>query len=483
MEQKAGAQISTRAFVQSLIILLVLMLAAGVLTQVVPAGSYARTMQAGRQVIDPQSFQYVARPDYPIWRWLTAPVEVLWGPDAVTIITIIVFLLMVGSAFAVLDKSGILQAAIGRIVKAFGGKKYLLLLAITLFFMLLGAFFGIFEEVVPLVPLMIALSYLLGWDSLVGLGMSILATNMGFSAAITNPFTIGVAQKLAGLPLFSGAWLRVPIFIAIYAVLAVFLVRYARRVDRAPQSSPVFEQDRREREKYKSLDLNALAQAQPQLGKAIRWFAIFLVLILIALVAGPFVPPIASFSLPLVGLLFLIGGIGAGWMSGAGGRKVWKAALDGMTGIAPSIPLILMAASVKHIVAQGGIMDTILNSASRAFAQTSPFTAALMVYVLALVIEFFVASGSAKAFLLMPILLPLSDLVGLTRQVTVTAYCFGDGFSNLAYPTNPVLLICLGLTVVSYPQWLKWTAKLWLGVLAVTVVFLGIGVAIHFGPF
>ena len=483
MEQKAGAQISTRAFVQSLVILLVLMLAAGILTQVVPAGSYARTMQAGRQVIDPQSFQYVARPDYPIWRWLTAPVEVLWGPDAVTIITIIVFLLMVGSAFAVLDKSGILQAAIGRIVKAFGGKKYLLLLAVTLFFMLLGAFFGIFEEVVPLVPLMIALSYLLGWDSLVGLGMSILATNMGFSAAITNPFTIGVAQKLAGLPLFSGAWLRVPIFIAIYAVLAVFLVRYARRVDRAPQSSPVFEQDRREREKYKSLDLNALAQAQPQLGKAIRWFAIFLVLILIALVAGPFVPAIASFSLPLVGLLFLIGGIGAGWMSGAGGRKVWKAALDGMTGIAPSIPLILMAASVKHIVAQGGIMDTILNSASRAFSQTSPFAAALIVYVLALVIEFFVASGSAKAFLLMPILLPLADLVGVTRQVTVTAYCFGDGISNLAYPTNPVLLICLGLTVVSFPQWLKWTAKLWLGVLAVTVVFLGIGVAIHFGPF
>ena len=106
-----------------------------------------------------------------------------------------------------------------------------------------------------------------------------------------------------------------------------------------------------------------------------------------------------------------------------------------------------------------------------------------MVYVVALLIEFFVASGSAKAFLLMPILLPLSDLVGLTRQVTVTAYCFGDGFSNLAYPTNPVLLICLGLTVVSYPQWLRWTAKLWLGVLAVTIIFLGIGVAIHLGPF
>ena len=483
MEQKAGAQISTKAFVQSLIILLVLMLAAGILTQIVPAGRYARTVEAGREIIDPQSFQSVARPDYPIWRWFTAPLEVLWGPDGVTIITILVFLLMVGSSFAVLDKSGILKAVLARIVRAFGGRKYLLLLAITLFFMLLGAFFGIFEEVVPLVPLMIGLSYLLGWDSFVGLGMSILATNMGFSAAITNPFTIGVAQKIAGLPLFSGAWLRIPIFIALYAVLAFFLVDYARRVERAPETSSVFEEDRVERAKYQNLDLGTTVEGGARFGKAIGWFLVFLVLILLVLVGGPLVPALSQFSLPLVGLLFLMGGIGAGLMSGAGGGATWKAVREGVSGISPGIPLILMAASVKHIVAQGGIMDTILHSASLSFSQASPFLATLMVYVLALFIEFFIGSGSAKAFLMMPILLPLADLVGVTRQVTVTAYCFGDGFSNLAYPTNPVLLISLGLTVVSYPRWIKWTAKLWLGVLLVTVVFLGIGVAIRFGPF
>jgi uncharacterized ion transporter superfamily protein YfcC len=142
-----------------------------------------------------------------------------------------------------------------------------------------------------------------------------------------------------------------------------------------------------------------------------------------------------------------------------------------------------MAASIKHIVAGGGIMDTILHGASTAFSSASPVAAVLLVYLLALVIEFFVASGSAKAFLVMPILLPLGDLVGVTRQATVTAYCFGDGFSNLAYPTNPVLLICLGLTVVSYPIWLRWTARLWLAMLAVTVVFLAIAVGIGYGPF
>jgi len=482
MEQPAGVQIGKRAFFQSLLILFVLMLGAGVLTLIVPAGQYDRTLVEGREVIEPDSFRQTERPDYPAWRWLTAPVEVLWGPDSLTIITILVFLLMVGSAFAVMDRSGILKAAIGRIVQAFGGRKYVLLLVVSLFFMLLGAFFGIFEEVVPLVPLMIALAYMLGWDSLVGLGMSILATNLGFSAAITNPFTLGVAQNLAGLPLFSGAWLRVFIFLAVYGVLAVFLVWYARKIDRSPEASPVYAGDREARSRYVGADLAAGAPSA-QLGRAGAWLLACLALIGVVLVAAPFVPPLSGFSLPLVGVLFFAAGVGAGWLSGMGGRALGKAVVQGLAGIAPSIPLILMAASIKHIVAEGGIMDTILHGASTAFSSASPVAAVLLVYLLALAIEFFVASGSAKAFLVMPILLPLGDLVGVTRQATVTAYCFGDGFSNLAYPTNPVLLICLGLTVVSYPIWLRWTARLWLAMLAVTVVFLAIAVGIGYGPF
>lgn len=482
MEQPTGVQIGKRAFFQSLLILFVLMLGAGILTLAVPAGQYDRTLVEGREVIEPGSFRQIERPDYPAWRWLTAPAEVLWGPDSLTIITILVFLLMVGSAFAVMDRSGILKAAIGRIVQAFGGRKYVLLLVVSLFFMLLGAFFGIFEEVVPLVPLMIALAYMLGWDSLVGLGMSILATNLGFSAAITNPFTLGVAQGLAGLPTFSGAWLRVLIFLAVYGVLAVFLVWYARKIDRSPEASPVYAGDREARSRYAGADLAAGAPSA-QLGRAGAWLLACLALIGVVLVAAPFVPPLSGFSLPLVGVLFFAAGVGAGWLSGMGGRALGKAVRQGLAGIAPSIPLILMAASIKHIVAEGGIMDTILHGASTAFSSASPVAAVLLVYLLALAIEFFVASGSAKAFLVMPILLPLGDLVGVTRQATVTAYCFGDGFSNLAYPTNPVLLICLGLTVVSYPIWLRWTARLWLAMLAVTVVFLAIAVGIGYGPF
>ncbi len=483
MDQKAGAQISSRAFIQSLVILFILMVVAGILTRLVPAGSYDLVEVEGRLVIDPATFHYVPAPDYPVWRWFTAPIEVLWGPNGLTIIIIIIFLLMVGVSFAVLDKSGLLQAVLARIVKRFSQRKYLLLLVISFFFMAIGAFFGIFEEVVPLVPLMLALAYFLGWDALVGLGMSILAVNMGFSAAITNPFTIGVAQKLAGLPLFSGAWYRLIIFLVIYAIFAYFLLRYARKIEKNPESSPVYVEDQTERAKYGHLNLDSLAAPNPRLRIALVWFLAFLVLILLVLLSGPLVPAIASISLPVVGLLFFIGGIGASLIYGAPSRLVLRAAGEGLTGIALAVPLILMAASINYIINQGEILDTILHSASQPFSQASPILAAWLIYALTLLIEFFVASGSAKAFLLMPILLPLADLVGVTRQVAVTAYCFGDGFSNLIYPTNPVLLICLGLTAVSFPIWFKWSFSLWVWVLLATIIFLAIGVLIGYGPF
>lgn len=482
MEQKAGAQIGKRAFIQSLVILFVLMMVAGILTLVVPAGQYARIEVDGRETIDPASFQFTERPDYPIWRWFVAPLEVLGSDSGLTVIVIIVVLFFAGGAFAVMDKTGTLRAFIGRIVRRFSGQKYTLLWMVSLAFMFLGATLGTFEEVVLLVPVMIALSYSLGWDALVGLGMSILATNMGFSAAISNPYTLGVAQQLAGLPLFSGAWLRILIFIVIYLIFMAFLSAYARKIDKDPKTSLVHNEDNAEREKYQSLDASFI-QEDPKQNRAMNFFGIFLIFIFLTMLAVPFIPAISDYSLPLVGILFLVGGLGAGFLSGAGGKTVWQGLVEGWGGLAPSVPLILMAASIRYIIDSGGVTDTILHAAAEPFQQLGSFPAALVVYALALGIEFFIASGSAKAFLMMPIVLPLADLVGVTRQTAVLAYIFGDGFSNLAYPTNPVLLISLGLTVVSYPKWLRWTAKLWLWVILATIAFLGIAVAINFGPF
>ena len=483
MAERSGAQISKKAFIQSVLILLVIMLVAGVLTRVVPAGTYDRISDTGRELIKPDSFRFTDKLDYPIWRWFTAPVEVLWGDDSLLVIVIALFILMVGGAFAVLDKSGILKAALSRIVARFGDRKYALLLLISFFFMALGAFFGIFEEVVPLVPLVLSLSYYLGWDALVGLGMSILATNLGFSAAITNPFTIGVAQELAGLPLFSGSWFRIPIFIAIYAVFAFFITRYAKKVERNPEASLVYDETRANQEKFKPLDLSQQSEVPPAMKTATIFFMLFVIMIVAILIGAPFISFLSDYALPLVGLLFLVGGVGAGLISSENKKDIWNALREGMGGIAPGILLILMAVSIKHIVVSGGIMDTILYQASQVFQGANPFVSTILIYLLALLIEFFVASGSAKAFLMMPILLPLADLVGVTRQITVTAYCFGDGFSNMIYPTNPVLLIVLGLTVVGFPKWLRWTLPLWGMIGLITLAFLALGVAISYGPF
>jgi uncharacterized ion transporter superfamily protein YfcC len=480
MAPKSGAQISTKAFLQAVVIIFVLMIAAGVLTRLVPAGQYARVEVDGRQVIDATSFAVTARPDYPVWRWFTAPFEVLGAPGNVTVIAIILFILLVGVAFAVMDKSGILKSVISRIIKAFGDRKYALLLVITFFFMALGAFFGIFEEVIPLVPILIALAFSLGWDSLVGLGMSILATNVGFSMAVFNPFTIGVSQKLAGLPMFSGALPRIFLFLAGYVILALFLRAYARKIDKHPEASPVYKEDQPERLRLGSFQVDQTDD--PRMRRAIVFLAFFFALILAVLVASPFISFLSDFALPITGLLFVIGGIGGGLIAGAG-RTAWRAAWDGFLGIAPAVPLLMMAASVRYIVQSGGILDTILHWASTFTTGLSPFTAALMIYGLTLVMELFITSGSAKALLLIPILMPLADLVGVNRQIAVSAYCFGDGFSNLVYPTNAALLITLSLTVVPYHKWVKWLLGLWLWIFLATVLFLGLAVAIGYGPF
>jgi uncharacterized ion transporter superfamily protein YfcC len=479
-EPKSGAQISTKAFIQAVVIIFALMVAAGILTRLVPAGQYSLVVQNGRQVIDPNSFQLTSRPDYPIWRWFTAPFEVLGAEGNITVIAIILFILLVGVAFAVMDKSGILKSVISRIIMTFGGRKYAMLLVITFFFMALGAFFGIFEEVIPLVPILIALAFSLGWDSLVGLGMSILATNVGFSMAVFNPFTIGVSQKIAGLPLFSGALPRIGIFVAGYAILAVFLRTYARKIDKHPEASSVFKEDQEERSRLGNFKVDQTDD--PRMRRAIVFLAVFFSLILVVLVASPFVTFLSDYALPLTGLLFVIGGIGAGLMAGVG-RAIWKAVWDGFLGILPAVPLLMMAASVRYIVQMGGILDTILHWASTAFTHVSPFAAALMIYGLTLVMELFITSGSAKALLLIPIIMPLADLVHVQRQVAVSAYCFGDGFSNLVYPTNAALLITLSLTVVPYHKWVKFLLPLWLWIFLATVVFLGLAVAFGYGPF
>jgi len=487
--EEASLKIGKRTFIVAFVILLLLMITVGILTRVVPTGSYDRVMADGIETIVEDSYHTTNIAKFPVYRWFTAPIEVLGSSDGAVVIVIILFLLAVSMAFSLLEKSDIMSLFIAKAVKKFSRMKYLLMAIIVFFFMLLGAVLGTFEENIALVPLILALAYCMGWDSLVGLGMSMLASCFGFTAAITNPFSIAITQKIAGVPLYSGSGYRVIIFLVYYGVLFLFLYRYARKIERNPEKSKVYGDDAALREKYR--DSGSLEQmlnqkspeAMKRLEKATVAFSMFIAAMLVLFVLASFVSILSDLMLPILGVLLLAGGLVASKIAGIPARRRLKIIGSAAIGIAPGIVLILMAMSVKFIISNGGIMDTILYHMANVIMTTSPYVAILLAYALILLLELFVGSSSAKAFLVMPLIAPLSDLVGFTRQTSVLAFSFGDGFSNMIYPTNPVLLICLGLTVVSYTKWMKWTIKLQLISLALACVFLLIGVGIHYGPF
>jgi len=484
-QQQSSIKIGLRAFIGAAAIILILMIGSGIMTRVLPSGHYQRAMTEGHSSIVPNSFQYAEKPDYPVWRWFTAPGEVLVSKDNLTVITIILFIIFMSGSFTIMEDAGLVAYLLKGLIKRFRDNKYLLMAIIIFMFMFMAAFLGVYEGLVPLIVFIIPLAYSLGWDSLTGLGMSLLSLAFGFSAAVTNPFTIAVAQKISELPLFSGAWLRIIFFIIVYGLVYLFVSTYARKIEKNPESSAVYKLDKPLKEKFirQELEDETETSAKPEMTRALIWFSVCLTLALGFVVVSSMIPSVSDYAFPLMGVLFLIGGVGSGFLAGLRGSKIAGIFLKGTLNILPGIVLILMAYSVKYIIDQGQITDTILFSASTKIAGASPLKAVFLIYGLTLFMNFFIGSASAKAFLMMPILSPLADLVHITRQTAVLAFDFGDGFSNMIYPSNALLLIALGFTVVSYPKWIKWTLKLQGVMLVLTSIFLIIAVKIGFGPF
>ncbi len=487
-EKVGGVSIGVKAFITSAIILLAMMIAAGVLTLVLPSGSYERIKADGGEVLVPGSYHETPKPDYPVWRWFTAPAEVLVSPDALMAIIIILFITIAGGSFSVLNEGRVLASAVAALAKRFGKRRFLLLGIICLFCMLLGAIMGVFEESVLLVPVGIALAASFGWDVFMGLGMSVLATGFGFAAAISNPFSIGTAQKIAGLPLFSGAPFRVLVFAACYAMYMAFLVAYARSIEGKGRPAAIEVASGRVAggrvaggRVASGTIVTEKAAIDPRLeARGVRVFSWSMLALLVIILFVAFTPGLSDLSMPLMALAFLAAGLVTGFAAGLSGKRVGKAFLDGALGVLPAALLILMALSVKRIILAGGILDTVLFHAATAATGASAYGSAAIAYILTLGLEFFVGSASAKAFLLMPILAPLGDLAGVTRQVMVQAYAFGDGFSNMLYPTNAVLIISLSLAGVSWLRWAKWVLPLQLATFVLTMGLLMLAVAIGY---
>jgi uncharacterized ion transporter superfamily protein YfcC len=477
MEHKTNIlHISKKAFLNVVYILFGLILFASVMTFIVPKGEYLRDDEG--QIIS-DSFSYIGDVSYPIYRFFTAPYEVLLSSDGISVIAIGLFLIILGGTFAIMDKTGGIKVVIKRLILRFKDNKYLLLRLVTLVLMMFGAFFGIFEESIALLPIMILLSLSLGWDTLTGMGMCLLAAGFGFASAVTNPFSVGVASELAGISILNGILYRLFVFGVMYFILQFFLVRYAKKIEKNPETSLTYEDDLN---KSRELNLNEPIPFGNESFVYKSYMILFLVL-LIGILFSSVAELFFGIEIPaiiLMAIIFLFGGLIVGGLISKSIKFTFKTFLSGMASVAPAFILILLAVSVKHIISEAKIMDTILYYLSNVLSDSSIYVGIIFIYGLVLVLQFFIGSASAKAFLIMPILLPLVSLIGISKELAILAFIFGDGYTNVIFPTNAVLLIGLSIASVSYGKWFKFTYKLQIFTLIVTVLLLIVAVWIGY---
>ncbi len=464
--KKGGINVSVTTFIGAIAVVLVLMILTYMLTIIIPGGEYARiTDENGNTVIDTNGgFAYVDG-GISFSKWLLSPILVLGADGGGMIIAILAFLLVIGGVFNSLERGGLMKYMLDKIVNRFGAARYKLLAVITFFFMAMGAFVGSFEECVPLVPIVVVLSVSLGWDSLTGMGMSLLAVGCGFASGVCNPFTVGVAQSLAGLPMFSGMWLRAISFVLIYLLLLIFVWRHAKKVDVFADGNNVSIKD---------------FVRDTKMDRGLSCFASIIgVGIALVLMSG-FITALQDYTMIIVAVMFLAAGITATLVSGMKGSELAKSFGQGMISIAPAVLLILMASSIKYTLTEGKILDTLLHYAVGAVEQLPKWMIILCIYLIVLVLNFFISSGSAKAFLLIPLIVPMAQMFGIESQLCVMAFAYGDGFSNVFYPTNAALLIALGLSDVTYGKWVRYTWKFQIANLVLTSLMLLLGLAVGY---
>ena len=485
LEQKKseGLHIDKKTIVSITVILLAVYLFAGALTQILPRGEYNTFIDenTGKASITTESV-YSPLEDYtmPLWKIIAAPVMVFVDSatrdTGMTGILIIAFIVLMGGTFLLLDRCGVLKYLVSVVIKKFSHRKYLLMAVLSFFCMALASTAGILEESVTLVPIAVAISLALGWDSLVGLGMSLVSVAFGFTAATFNPFNVMTVQKLAGdIEVFSGLWLRLIVFALVYAGLYSFLFFYAKRIEKNPEKSLSYESDKALREKYTVDDVDAFI-GDKKTAKAAKAFCVCLILAFVCIITDFIAGAGGAVSMGGIGVFFVAGGICAAVITGNKGKKLLAGFGEGIKTVAPAIPLIVIVISVAYILNTGKIMHTILFYIHNFIEGLNPYAAILLIFVFIALLEFFIGSGTAKAFLVMPLVLPLSHLIGLSSNSVVLSFCLADGFTNLLYPTSGIMIIAIGLIGVSYTKWLKFSWPLFVieGIISVAVMMLAV---------
>ncbi|MDB5960209.1 MAG: C4-dicarboxylate transporter, partial [Massilia sp.] len=411
-------------------------------TWLVPGGQYDTHLVNGRQLIDPATFHYIdSKPQGPV-ALMMAPIK-----GFVEAALIIGFVLIVGGAFAVLQKTAAVDAMIGAVVRAHSKSPFVRAAVIPVFitlFSLGGATFGMAEEAIPFILIFVPLALALGYDSIVGVSIPFVGSQVGFAAAFINPFNVGVAQGIAGIPLFSGMGYRMIVWAIATAVTIAFMMWYAARIKRHPQASPTWALDEEKRKDGASTDA-FITTMTGRHAAVLALFAGSLAVMVVGVVKFKWdIDQIAALFLTMAILIGIVGKLNA--------DAFVAAFLQGARDLVSTALVIALARGTVVLAREAHIIDTMLHALTPLVQSASPIIAAQKMFVIQSVINFFIHSGTGQAALTMPIMAPLADLVGVSRQTAVLAFQFGE----LTTPMIPTSGITVGVLAMARIPWLTW---------------------------
>ncbi|HML37705.1 MAG TPA: AbgT family transporter [Bacillota bacterium] len=449
------------------VLLFCIAIVAGILTYIIPAGAYDRIEVDGRQLVDPATYHSVEAAPATLFQILKSFPKGLEQAAA-----IVFFIFIVGGSFYVVQKSGAIDAGIAAAVRKTSNKGILLIPILSVVFAFGGGVYGMAEECLPFIPALVILCVSLGYDSITGAAIALVATCAGFTGAFLNPFTVGVAQGIAELPLMSGLGYRLIVFSVMVIITITYLILYCLKIKKNPEKSLMYEID-----KSRDIQIDLANTAFTTKHKVILLvvLATFALLVFGVLKYGWYIQEISGL---FFGMAILVGII-----SGRGLNQLAEDFLEGCSVLAYGALVVGLARGILVIFTDSNVIDTIIWGMATAIQGLPSMITSLGIYVVQIIISTIVPSGSGMAALTMPVLSPLADLVGVTRQTTVLAYQFADGFTNVLTPLSGYFMAGLALAGIPYQKWIKWIIPLaciwWIA----GGIFVVIADAIHYGPF
>ena len=454
-----------------MLFLVAIMLIVTVASYIVPVGSYDRVMVDGQEIVDPESYHSVERSPITPFNLL---VSVTLGMQRGS--AIIFFLLIIGAMFAILDGTGAINAGMTNIVRAMKGKEFLMIPVCMIVFGMGSAFCANFEEFLAFVPLVLACCLTMGFDSLTAVGIIFCAAAAGYGGAITNAFTTGIAQSIAGLPMFSGMGLRIAVFVVLLTVSIIYVTWHALRVKKNPQLSSTYEMDLVTAKNVALNVDNSVPLTTRQKIVQVIFVGGIAFTVYGIIVKGYYIDELAG--------IFLAIGIIGGLVGGLRPGEICEHFEKGCVNMLFPCLMVGLANSVIILLEQSNMMDSIIHLLVSALNGLSPMLTAFGMFITTDLFNVLIPSGSGKAAIVMPIMVPLADMMDITRQTSVLAFQLGDAFTNVMAPTGGEILAALAMCGgVSFKKWMKYLLPLFIAWWIVAFIFLAIAVQTGYGPF